>query len=164
MPVPFFSGLFLQSSFQLPFLSSCGYLFSLKHCTSLESMRIQSEAVRDHSYGAFLIWFWQKVAFFVLLSCEFGGCLCFFFLRFPKCHDVNTEDYYLVATVIVKQDLVCALESFVPCVPLQGYPAEMFHWDVVAFCTCFPRLGGRFLDPSFNATGDNRYLFPCKWM
>lgn len=66
--------------------------------------------------------------------------------------------------MIMKEDLVCTLEKLIHCVPLLAYPAEMFHWDVVAFCMYFPRLGDRFLDPCSNATSDNRYLFPseCK--
>lgn len=45
----FFNVLFLYSSFQLLSLSPCCYFtsFSLKQCTSLESMRIQSKAIKN---------------------------------------------------------------------------------------------------------------------
>lgn len=68
------------------------------------------------------------------------------------------EVYYLVAAMcwmIMKQDLVHALKSFILC-SFTGYPGEMIQWGVEAFlctslwgveafCTSFFRFGGKFL-------------------
>lgn len=112
----------------LPFLQ---LLTILPEVLQIESMRIQSEAIRSHrceTVGV-LIWFWQKVFVFLLFSYKFAVWFYAFIKSFLKHWDVNTEAYNLVVALcwmIMKQDLVHALKSFILCsftgVPRRGDP------------------------------------------